>query len=393
MSRLCSRIKREIPECTLVLGGPHPTARPQETLGRIPSCDVVVRGEADHVLPALASALRDVRPLTEVLGIVFRGPDGQVLETEESEAPQNLDELPFPDREAVMHHYRDRTYSSFVYGSPSDLLMTSRGCPFQCRFCFKVCVKYRSHSPNNVLAEIDWVMEHVRPRSIQFMDDSFTIQRERAHAILDGLVARKYPVRIKIRSRVNAVDESLFRKMKRAGVDTIVFGLESGSQAMFDAFDKRTKVRQNIAACRMARRAGLHCLGDMILFYPGENKNTLAETKRFIKTANPTAVKFYVPRRCRRPECTTKPRHRALSSAIGTQQTRNPGSDFLDSRGLKRCKQLPSACVSRYCSNRPVLSPFFVPMDYRCYATRALQGPWCGPTCIRVQSNEATDTP
>jgi anaerobic magnesium-protoporphyrin IX monomethyl ester cyclase len=208
--------------------------------------------------------------------------------------PQDLDTLPFPDREAVLEHYRDRTYGSFVYGAPSDLLMTSRGCPFQCRFCFKVCGQYRSRSPANVLHEIDWVMEHIRPVSIQFMDDSFTIQRQRAHAILDGLVERAYPLRIKVRSRVNAVDEALLHKMKRAGVDTIVFGLESGSQTMLDAFDKRTKVQENVAACRMARRAGLHCLGDMILFYPGETRDTLEETRRFIGVANPTAVKFYV---------------------------------------------------------------------------------------------------
>jgi radical SAM superfamily enzyme YgiQ (UPF0313 family) len=294
MARLCTRLKRELPETTVVLGGPHPTARPLETLEHVPGCDIVVRGEAELVLLDLVSALRDARPLATVRGIAFHDADGRSVETPEGEVPQDLDALPFPDREGVMQHYKDRTYASFVYGSPSDLLMTSRGCPFQCRFCFKVCEWYRSRSPANVLAEIDWVMHHVRPASIQFMDDSFTIQRERAHAILDGLIARKYPVRIKVRSRVDAVDEPLLRKMKRAGVDTVVFGLESGSQTMLDAFDKRTKVRQSIEACRMARRAGLHCLGDMILFYPGETRETLEETRRFIRTANPTAVKFYV---------------------------------------------------------------------------------------------------
>lgn len=294
MSHLCTRLKRELPETTLVLGGPHPTARPLETLAQVPGCDVVVRGEAELVLIDMVTALQEGRSLATVPGIAYREADGRPVQTAPGDVPQDLDSLPFPDREGVLDQYRNRTYSSFVYGSPSDLLMTSRGCPFQCRFCFKVCVQYRSRSAENVLAEIDWVMDHVRPVSIQFMDDSFTIQRPRAHAILDGLIERRYPLRIKVRSRVNAVDEPLLRKMKRAGVDTIVFGLESGSQTMLDAFDKRTKVRQNIEACRMARRAGLHCLGDMILFYPGETRETLEETRRFIGSANPTAVKFYV---------------------------------------------------------------------------------------------------
>jgi radical SAM superfamily enzyme YgiQ (UPF0313 family) len=294
MASLCTLLKREFPETTIVLGGPHPTARPLETLEQIPGCDVVVRGEAELILLDLVTALQSSRSLETVRGIAYRDPGGQPVETPDGDVPQDLDALPLPDRQGVIEHYRSKTYSSFVYGSPSDLLMTSRGCPFQCRFCFKVCVQYRSRSPENVLAEIDWVMDHVRPVSIQFMDDSFTIQRPRAHAILDGLIERRYPLRLKVRSRVNAVDEPLLRKMKQAGVDTIVFGLESGSQTMLDAFDKRTKVRQNIEACRMARRAGLHCLGDMILFYPGETRETLEETRQFIGTANPTAVKFYV---------------------------------------------------------------------------------------------------
>jgi anaerobic magnesium-protoporphyrin IX monomethyl ester cyclase len=229
-----------------------------------------------------------------VPGISFRDGAGEIVHCPDGSILSDLDALPFPDRDGVMEHYRDRTYSSFVYGSPSDILMTSRGCPYRCSFCFKVCGRYRSRSSENVLAEIDWVMEHIAPASIQFMDDSFTIQKTRTHAILDGLIDRRYSLKLKVRSRVDAVDEALLRKMKRAGVDTVVYGLESGSEEMLQAFNKRTQVQQNVAACRMTRRAGLNCLGDMILFYPGETRATLRETDRFIRAANPTAVKFYV---------------------------------------------------------------------------------------------------
>jgi radical SAM superfamily enzyme YgiQ (UPF0313 family) len=112
--------------------------------------------------------------------------------------------------------------------------------------------------------------------------------------VLDGLIRRGNRIPIKVRSRVDAVDMELLREMKRAGVDTIVYGLESGSQRMLDAFGKRTTVDQNVRACRMARRAGLNCLGDMILFYPGETRETLRETEAFLQAARPTAAKFYV---------------------------------------------------------------------------------------------------
>ena len=294
IATLAALVKEQLPGIQLVLGGPHPTAMPRETLLHIPACDFVVRGEGEEVLRELVRALARASPLAHVAGLTFRDAAGGLAATPDAPLLADLDALPFPDRAEVLQHYRDRTYSSFVYGSPSDLLMTSRGCPYRCRFCFKVCGRYRGRSPQRVLEEIDWVMENIRPASIQLMDDSFTIQRERAHAILDGLVARRHRVKLKVRSRVDAVDEPLLAKMKRAGVDTVVYGFESGSNAMLQAFDKRTTVEQNVRACHLTRRAGLHCLGDMILFYPGETPATLAATERFVREAKPTAVKFYV---------------------------------------------------------------------------------------------------
>jgi radical SAM superfamily enzyme YgiQ (UPF0313 family) len=267
---------------------------PEETLTLIPSCDFVVRGEGEFILHDLVRALDEDRPLDSVQGISYREDGEPPRHSPDGAYPGDVDDLPFLDREEVADRYRDRTYSSLMYGSPCDSLMTSRGCPHQCRFCFKVCDRYRGRSADSVLEEFDHVVRLIAPAGIQFMDDSFTIQKERAHAILDGLIRRGNRVRIKVRSRVNAVDEELLRKMKRAGVDTIVYGLESGSQKMLDAFQKRTTVEQNIQACRLARKVGLHCLGDMLLFYPGETRETLRETESFVRKARPTAVKFNV---------------------------------------------------------------------------------------------------
>jgi len=295
IAALCRLIKQEFKSAYIVLGGPHPTAMPEETLEQIPDCDFVVRGEGETILHNLVLSLSDNKPLYDVKGISFRTDNNtRIHSCDDAQPISDLDLLPFPDRQGLIHNYRNGNYSSFVYGCPSDILMTSRGCPYQCHFCFKVCVKYRSRSPENVLKEIDWVVKNISPQYIQIMDDSFTIQRERTTKILDTLIERKYPIKFKVRSRVNAVDEALLIKMKQAGVSTIVYGFESGSQQMLDAFNKKTSVEQNITACRLTRKAGLICLGDMILFYPGENKQTLKETEKFIRKAKPTAVKFYV---------------------------------------------------------------------------------------------------
>ncbi len=294
ISVLCTRLKEAFPAMRVVLGGPHPTVLPQQTLEQVPGCDIVARGEGELILHDLIQGYMTNQDLRNVQGISFReGPD-HIHHNADADVIRDLDSLPFPDKESVIEHYHNGTYAHILYGMPTDSMITSRGCPFQCKFCFKVCSIYRSRSPENVLQEIDWLVNHIAPEYIQIMDDSFTIQRRRSLAILEGMIERRYPCKFKVRSRVNAVDEEILRMMKQAGVVTIVYGFESGSQKMLDAFCKQTTVEQNMTTCRFTKKHGLNCLGDMIVFYPGETRETLRETERFLKHASPHAVKFAV---------------------------------------------------------------------------------------------------
>ncbi len=290
---LCKLFKMAFNSALIVLGGPHPTAMPQETLEQIPDCDIITRGESELIFYELIQGLLKNKDLHKVKGISFRS-GGKIYHCENGDIVTNLDSLPFPDRENVIQNYRNGTYGDLFYGSPLDIVMTSRGCPFQCNFCFKVCNKYRARSPENVLKEIDWVIKNIAPVNIQIMDDSFTIERSRCVEVLDALIKKNYRCNFRVRSRVNVVDDELLKKMKQAGVTTIVYGLESGSQKMLNAFNKQTTVEQNLAACEMAKRAGLNCFADIVLFYPGETKTTLKETEKFVQKAKPTAIRFHL---------------------------------------------------------------------------------------------------
>lgn len=294
-AKLSKLLKNEFKSAFIVLGGPHPTAMPHETLEQIPECDFVIRGEGELILYDLIIGLSNNSDLRNIKGISFRLKNtNEICHCEEADVVTDLDSLPFPDREDFIHNYRNGTYGSLLFGSPSVILITGRGCPFQCHYCFKVCPKYRSRSAEDVLKEIEWIVNNISPPYIQIMDDSFTIQRNRCIRILDALIEKKYPCKFRIRSRVDAIDKELLEKMKQAGVDTIVYGLESGSQKMLDAFNKRTTVEQNLSACKLTRQAGLNCFADMMLFYPGENKETLKETESFIKLAKPTLAYFHM---------------------------------------------------------------------------------------------------
>ena len=64
--------KRILPSLTVVIGGPHATAAPRETMERFPAFDVAVLGEGERTLAELLRALREKQPLAGVTGLVFR---------------------------------------------------------------------------------------------------------------------------------------------------------------------------------------------------------------------------------------------------------------------------------------------------------------------------------
>ena len=291
---ICRILKHAFPNTYLLFGGPHPTVSPLETLEQIPDCDMVASGESELILYELISALSSGRDLNAVKGLSYRSYNSaEIVQNAKADIISDINALPFPDRKSLLELYNVGRYKTPFFGK-LDNIMTSRSCAFNCHFCSKVSKTYRSRTPENVIREIDWIMEHISPRTIQIMDDSFTLQHARCENILDMMIEKQYPCNFRVRSRTDAVDDGLLKKMKRAGVTTVVYGFESGSQKMLDAFNKGTKVEQNIEACRLTRKNKLNCFGDFMLFYPGETRETLRETEDFIKRAKPTLVKLAI---------------------------------------------------------------------------------------------------
>jgi len=289
----CRYIKENLSDVRIVLGGPHPTACPEDTLKQIPECDFVIRGEAEKALTELVDALERNGDLRSVPNLCFRH-NGEIITNERVPAIKDLDSLPFPAREEVAENYENGVYYNIIFGRRTDNIITSRSCPYSCSFCFKVERRYRSRAPENVVAEIVESVTKYRAQTIQIMDDSFTIDRDRCTKILRMLIKERLPCEFKVRSRVDAVDRELLRMMHRAGVRTITYGFESGSQRMLDRFRKRTTVEQNYNACKLTKSAGMACNADIMLFFPGETPETIKETEEFLRRAKPSRVQVFV---------------------------------------------------------------------------------------------------
>jgi len=285
-------VRSRLPRASLVVGGPHATACPDETLDWYPEVDWLLRGEADYTLLDLVDQLdRNVAHPT-VPGLCYRGEQGHVANPV-AESPRDLDAIPIPDRMLLWENYRKGTYWKMGRRTPADMVITSRGCSFNCNFCFKMERGYRVRSATNVVQELVQLAS-LGITTVDFEDDLFTGQKARCLEICRLIGEAGLKLDLKVRSHVRRVDEEILHAMRGVGVKAVVLGAESGSSAVLKAMSKNATAEENYEAVRLVKKAGMMCYVDMFLGYPGETEESIAETKRFLLKARPTAVNFGV---------------------------------------------------------------------------------------------------
>jgi radical SAM superfamily enzyme YgiQ (UPF0313 family) len=286
------RISRELPGVPVVLGGPHATAVPEQTLSQFSSADHVLAGEAEESLPALCDALCAGTEVSGIPGLYNRAKTGAASGL--SPGIPDINTIPHPARDLVARAYDEkRYYSILVRQRPLDTLFTSRGCPFHCGFCYNFRFQYRARSPGDVVQEMAAIRDG-GIRNIEICDDTFTINEDHAAGILDLVIAEKLDVSLRIKSRVDVFTENLARKAKQAGVYLVAFGMESGSQRILDAMSKGITLEESARACELARRYGILSHSSWVLGYPGETLETVEETMRFILKNRPDTLNMDV---------------------------------------------------------------------------------------------------
>ncbi len=291
VARISKDVSRDI---FTVIGGPHVTFVPNYTLKRCPYLDIVVRGEGEITFKEILDALRrpnGMDPLHDIRGVTYRRSDGKIVQNPPRPLVKNIDDLPIPSFDLIKWDYY--RYGRVRYG----VIMTSRGCPFNCVFCsssLQFGKRWRGHSVERVIREIKILYDDFNIREIEFLDDTFTLNRKRAQQISDEMVKEGIDVSWSASSRVNTIDRETAEKMKRAGAHTIYFGIESGTQKILDFIGKGITIEQAIRAIEMAVKVGLNTLGSFILGFPIEKKEDIERTVRFAKKLNVTYAQFTI---------------------------------------------------------------------------------------------------
>ncbi len=299
-------VRRAMPGVVTMIGGPHVTYMPSETLAECPELDIVVIGEGEETALELARSLEGLSHVTgrgglrefigrisKVRGIAYRDPNSLVRYTPPRPLIQDLDSIPFPARHLVPFE----KYVVWDRRESAGMIMTSRGCPFACNYCISsrmAGTKFRGRSAKNVVDEVQLLHERYGLKGIEFIDDLFMMSHKRAKEIASEIKARGLDILWSASSRVNTINEELIRELKKSGLSSLYFGVESGSQRVLDLMNKRITLEQVMDAFKAARNNKIFTIGSFMFGYPGETLDEMNQTIKFSKELKPDIAQFTI---------------------------------------------------------------------------------------------------
>lgn len=282
--RLARAIKKLKQPPLIIIGGVHITALPGE-MRKYPFFDFAVIGEGEETLLELVKKIeKGQTDFEKVLGLAFLKKTRLVL-TPPRPYIKNLDKLPMPAFDLLPPISKYHPSPGMYRKLPMTMVITSRGCPGQCIFCYRAVFGnvYRARSPKNVVDEVETLVKKYGVREIRFCDDLFTFNEDRVMAICQELRRRKLKISWSCNGRANFITKRMLKAMKTAGCWQVAYGIESGNQEILNRTKKGLTLETIRNAVHITRQAGLETRGFFILGLPGENEQTLQQTIDFAK--------------------------------------------------------------------------------------------------------------
>ena len=289
------KLKGMFPGVPILAGGVHISANPQSFADKDCYFDIGVISEGEETFEELVNIYLGKGKfsgpdLKKVKGVVYRSKKGLVY-TESRPFIQDLDKVPIPNRNLLNSAYFKPKVSINKNWNQDKVvetcLMTSRGCPYDCFFCFAAAFwkKVRFHSVERVIEEIKYLVEDFGVNFIVVYDDMFITHKKRLRQIIDALKEADLLGKIKfaVQFRANEVDDELCKLAKELNVITVNFGFESGSDKILQFLKGPTvdveKMKKAIIKCQ---EYGFNVSGSMMFGTPGETKTDMYKSLAFM---------------------------------------------------------------------------------------------------------------
>ncbi|MGJ5079295.1 B12-binding domain-containing radical SAM protein [Bradyrhizobium sp. HKCCYLS3013] len=281
---ICGLIREVCPGRPIVLGGALPTSEPEHVMMKT-GADYVCIGPSDDTVIELAQALVGDGDARDIHGLCLRDGSG-FLRTHIRAQPRFLD----PGRDSWpawelfdgAAYTRGTMYYPFTADDVAAPILTARGCPYSCNFCFQP-MAYARRQLDDVFDEMEWLIDRYGVNAFYIEDDLFMLDRKRVLAFCNGVHTRNLRIKFTATARFNIVDRALLVALKEAGCVTLFYGGEATDDDILEQMKKKITVDQMRDGIAQTRDVGLFARIGFMFGQPGETSRHLDATVRFLK--------------------------------------------------------------------------------------------------------------
>lgn len=287
---LFNLVKKVLPQCITVVGGPHCLNFPNDLLP-IDTIDFHIIGEGEISLPQLIEHLfYQNGGLEDIPNLIWRDNKGRWTHNTIHRIT-NLDSLPFPD-----YHLLDISlyYNLFASKNPTVGIITSRGCPYFCSFCSPPFRTISKRSVHNVLLEIKKCVEKYSIKSFDFYDDTFNLDRKWVHQFCDAILADNLSISWRARCRPDLLDRETIRKMDQSGCNTVSLGIESCSDHVLTYYNKNYSRKHIENALDILKKTTIKIHGYFLIGAPVDTIESINRTIEFARSSPLHYASFYI---------------------------------------------------------------------------------------------------
>lgn len=262
----------------VVLGGHHVQLYPEHSIN-YNNVDYILRGEADYTFLQLIKALDDeisIENLKNITGIGFKIGDEDFIHPKIAMV-NDLNKLPVPDRTLLPK----QLYQSIVGRNKMvATVMSSRGCPYKCTFCYTPSKLYRSRTVENIMQEIRLLYSQGY-REIFFFDDLFALRPQKVIDFAKALRKENLKIDWSFRGRINTVTKEMIDEVAKSGIHRIQFGIEAGVDYTLKRIKKGITTDKITEVINWCRKAKITTIGNFMIGLPDENEKDIRQTLKF----------------------------------------------------------------------------------------------------------------
>jgi radical SAM superfamily enzyme YgiQ (UPF0313 family) len=338
--KVCDFIAQLPPEICTVIGGYKATEEVEYLFDCCPNIDMIVRGEGEDIIKQIVTGV----PYKDIRGLSYRK-NGGVIHNENHPLP-DVTRVPFPDRSLRRYDYGLTQHGVRLGSLTFDTIMTTRGCPFKCKFCtfsLNPLGQKRSYTER----PIDSVIEELKTITADVVlvsDDNFFTNPKRSEELCDQIIENKIKKIFVAQTRIDvARHRRVLDKAQRAGFKVFLIGIESPHDRILKQLEKGITQQQIRDAFAVLTQYDFYLHGYFIYGNIGETAEEMLYIPTFAKELKLDSISFQKLRIER-----FSPLKEVVEQTPGYYYQRIGGSVYSEQFGRTELKQIRNRIRSEF---------------------------------------------